>query len=131
MAHGLTCDESADCTQCKLRQLACTHRYCPDSPSSKDDCLNSNCHYVHGDYKPSYPDDPQWIVLPGRLPGYLSRERTGDLVMSFAECDTAEERSDRQETGLTVLKEAVNVGSGTYETLHGSCDCNILGDLRA
>lgn len=76
-SHGLRCNEASVCDQCIMLEVACVHRLCMPSPNSRAQCPRPICYYLHTDHMPDiqgthHPEDPNWIVLPGKLKEYLS-----------------------------------------------------------
>ncbi|CAK1364208.1 unnamed protein product [Cercospora beticola] len=133
MAHGLPCNEASVCDQCQLFEQPCIHRWCRDSPTRKLLCLNNDCRYAHRDSVVAQNDDPRWIVLPGKLPLYLSRariaSRTFDIrrrlgMLSDTEKEVAQITLDiKQEEAVDELRANIAAEEGTMLTMRFSCSC--------
>ncbi|KAM3419519.1 hypothetical protein BST61_g2862 [Cercospora zeina] len=132
MAHGLPCNEASVCDQCHLFGQPCVHRWCRNSPTSKSECHNNECRYAHRDSVGTEKNDPRWIVLPGKLPSYLSKARIasrtfeydGLIPRSKQETEATQLALDqRQKEGVNELRSGIAAGEGTMLTIRFSCSC--------
>ncbi|KAF2161979.1 hypothetical protein M409DRAFT_27705 [Zasmidium cellare ATCC 36951] len=129
-AHGLRCNEASVCKECIIRLVPCTHRKCDLSPFSKDTCPRKVCFYVHADHMPDIhgeqnPNDPNWIVLPGKLRDHLSAGAISKMMPlsqnEIMRCFENYER--RQQRGFADMQKIVASGQATWETVMLACQC--------
>ncbi|KAK4499027.1 hypothetical protein PRZ48_009539 [Zasmidium cellare] len=129
-AHGLPCNEASVCKECILRLVPCTHRKCDLSPYGKDACPRKVCFYVHADHMPDIygqhnPNDPNWIVLPGKLRDHLS----GGALSRLPHMDQKEilrcyeNFEKRQVDAFKGMESLVTKGLATWDTVVLACPC--------
>jgi hypothetical protein len=129
MAHGLVCNEASVCEQCRSYGQPCIHRWCSQSPTSKDDCNNPRCHYAHMDAIPHAEKEPKWVIFKGDLPHHLLRGRLPSLAMAGAPPDVSSEQwmkilNERQQDGVRIFAGAVKAKTAAYAGYYIQCCCN-------
>lgn len=129
-SHGLRCNEASVCKECIMRELPCTHRQCDQSPNDRELCPRQVCFYVHANWMPGVygthePNDPNWIVLPGKLRDHLSAGALSKLKpQNEAEVVRCYHGvNHRQQNAMVDMTKCVQSGQSTWESISMACPC--------
>ena len=125
-AHGLRCDQGSVCYQCRFYEQPCVHRWCPQSPTSQDDCRTPNCHYAHLDSIPHLENEPKWLIFAGDLPQRAERcplrsmwaPESGTVPKSMDVLELVNER--QRDCAKDFLQGG---GKATYTGYYVQCSC--------